>query len=160
MRLFQFFSRYVRGLFLVLLAILFQLDFLSIRLVDARVIIGFSTFLALHSLNNSSSFFLFHSSKTCTDLFLFLIDVNSSFSSSSLSPCCIPLIFYLFPPSRLSCVHGKWFPCTISCTIPCTCLCMYVQCLHIDCTYLFFVHFYLFSTALLFSPLYRNNQPF
>ena len=54
-----------------------------------------------------SSFFLFHSSKTCTDLFLFLINVNSSFSSISLSPCCIPLIFCLFPPSRLSCVHGK-----------------------------------------------------
>ena len=63
MVLFQFFSRYMRGLFFVLLAILRKLQFLSVCLVDARVIIGLSTFLALHSYNNSSSFFLCHGNK-------------------------------------------------------------------------------------------------
>ncbi len=53
----------MRGFFLVLLAILFQFQLLSLCLVDARVIIGFSTFLALHSYNDSSSFFLGHENK-------------------------------------------------------------------------------------------------
>lgn len=53
----------MRGLLLVLLAILLQIQLLRGSLVQARVVVGLSALLALHSDNDSSSFFLCHGNK-------------------------------------------------------------------------------------------------
>gem|GEM_PF-3532527 len=51
------------SLFLILFAVLTEFQFLSLCLINASVIVCFSTFLTLHCDNNSSSLFFGHSGK-------------------------------------------------------------------------------------------------